>query len=181
MAFSFSMPSIGSLLVIEGGFIRPKRWGVLHPDELANDISPETLIALTDDDKDGVADMRVVAQIIENAEAEVSSFLFGYYDPSVKKSTDRLLRLAMLDYAKCFLFRRKPEYAKSIGKENAADMLFKQAERRMEKIQQATQKLPDVEPDKGPKNAGNAGNYIDVSGPRTIIDNPDGSSNNPMF
>lgn len=178
MAFAFNLPSLGDLVVLEGGFLHAKRYGLITQRDLENAITRETLIQCADDDRDGEPDFRVVARIIEDAEAYAESFLPGYYDRSDRKQTDRLYKLALVELAQSYTLRRHPEYAKTFGKDGRVDTLKKSATDMLQRIQQGTQRLPDVEASKGPKNSGV---FLDSSGPRTIIDGVDGSNNNPMF
>ena len=176
MSFTLHPPSLGASAQVGGGFVHVRRWGSVTVQDLEDAVTASTLVQLTDDDRDGVADTRVVASVIEDAEAEAQSFLPGYYSLSAIPGTDRLVRLAIRDFAISFLFRRHPEYVKTFGQGSRSDALYNRAVERCQRIQQGTQQLPDVK--QRPKNSGS---FLDVSGPRTIIDGFDGENNNPLF
>lgn len=116
----------------------------IQQSHLEGALSVATVIAACDDDRDGAADASVIAQIIENAEAEVDSFLFGYYTVPLPAPIDRIVKLAALDFAISFLFRRHPEYVRTFGNEPRSMRLYENAVARMKSIQAGAQALPDT-------------------------------------
>lgn len=141
-------------------------------------LPPQTLVQLTDDDGDGVADSYVVSSIIEDAEAEVDGYLVGQYPTEL--GVDRLVKLSCKEIAMAFLFRRHPEYVRSYGERERADSLYKRALERLDRIQNAEQSLPDIVNEDGirPKNVGG---IVSAGGPRLFVSNPDGTSNSGDF
>lgn len=149
--------------------------------DLEASLPPQTLVQLTDDDGDGVADASVIGYIIEDAEAEVEGFLIGQYSKLPDGiSTDRLFKLSCKEIAMSFLFRRHPEYVRTFGEHERSDNLYKRAIERLNRIQNAEQQLPDAVQEDGfrPKNVGG---LIYDSGKRIFIDGTDGTFNGGDF
>ena len=153
------------------------RWLTQADIEVA--LSPQTLVQLTDDDRDGIADAGVIAFVIEEAEAEVEGFLVGKVNLD-ELATDRLLRLCALEFCISFLFRRHPEYVHTFGEHHRTNSLYKRAVDRMNRIQNADQQLPDLARYEAVKPR-NVGGIVMDPGHRMFISNPDGSSNSGDF
>jgi phage gp36-like protein len=116
-------------------------------------IGETPLIAVSDDDNDGAPDPAVLAYAIESAEAEVESYLLGFYTFPLTDPTDRLVRLSALDFAVAFLFERHPEYVRNRDSK-MGEIRYARAKERMYRIQQARQRLPDESQVAKPKNLG---------------------------
>lgn len=116
-------------------------------------IGEDPLNATADDDNDGTPDPTVLAQIIESAEAEVDSYLIGFYTFPLTAPTDGLVRLSALDFAVAFLFERHPEYVRNRDNKQG-EARYTRAKERMYRIQQARQRLPEESQIQTPKNVG---------------------------
>lgn len=145
--------------------------------DLAAAVGLTVVTATADDDNDGTADPAVLALVIASAEAEVDSFLIGFYTFPLTEPTDRLVRQCALDFAVAFLHLRHPEYVRA--RDGDAGMgRYELAKARMLRIQSAVQQLPDTAPTDPPKNIGGIVTY---GGPRFIIDGPNGEINGGFF
>lgn len=145
-------------------------------------LSPRTVLAIFDDDNDGVADADAVAAIIDDAEAHVDAALLGFIDMPAINPADRLIKRAALNFAIAFSFERHPEYVRSFGEEPRIH--YKRAEDYLDKIQAARRRLPDNNSDLTVAAGGtvkNVGGIVTDSGPRTLVDDPDGTQNSGDF
>jgi len=114
----------------------------------------ETVLnATADDDNDGTPDPAVLALVIEEAEAEVDSYLYGFFTLPLMEPTDPLVRLASLDFAVAFLMERHPEYVRDRDAQYGKDR-YARAQDRILRVQQARQRLPREETKQTPKNVG---------------------------
>lgn len=148
--------------------------------DLENALSPSTVVAIFTDPGSGVVNVEAIADIIDQAEGEVDGFLITVIavgSPNLNRF-DRLLRRCALDFAMCFSFEKHPEYVKTFGDDPRSFALYKRAKDRMERIQSAVQELPD-QPTLGPP--ANVGALIMSSGPRMIVNSPDGTQNGAGF
>lgn len=154
-------------------------------DDLRDALSPPTFLAIFDDDTSGqVADDRpAVVQVIRRAHSRVVSRLPDLYktipnvDPQVGPVPD-LLFDAELAYAVALSLQRHPEYARTFGEDTRVKQAFSQAEQIMTELQEAILRIADMPPEPAPRNVGG---IILNSGPRVMIDNPDGTPNSGDF
>jgi hypothetical protein len=116
---------------------------------------------------------------IDDAEAEVESWLLGDIDTTSTafNRADRLIRRCAIDFFCVFAYERRPEYEKTFGEEPRTGGRWKRAQERMERIQASLQKLPD-QPSVKPVNSGG---IIRDGGPRTCITSADGRQNGDGF
>ncbi len=145
-------------------------------------ISARTVLAIYDDDDDGIADADAIEFNIERAEGEVDSRLLGFVPMPITNLDDRLVRQASLEFLIAFSFERHPEYVRTFGEGNR--LHYDRAVARCERIQSARQRLPDNNETATIAKGGvtyNVGGLITNSGPRTMIDNPDGTQNSGDF
>lgn len=146
--------------------------------DVENALSAATIAELfVDDASAGVVNALALEQCIDLAEGEVDSFLLGVNDVASLKRFDRLLRLSAIDFFKVFAFSRHPEYVKTYGEDPRSNSLYKAAVARMQRIQAATQELPDQQGGQ-PQNVGA---IIRSTGPRLMIDSPNGTENGAGF
>lgn len=156
-------------------------------DDIVSAVSPTTVLALADDDNSGdIADTGIIAvveSVIARAEAEVNSYLMRAYPklvlPVVQAPLSMMLKQASLMFAIPYLYMRHPEYVKTYGDDvrggtgavdNARDF--------MDRLCTGRQFLFDVPAEPKPSVIG--GIFIS-SGPRTIIDGPNGEINSGDF
>lgn len=143
-------------------------------------ITPQTVAALYTDGNTGEINAQAVADIIDDAEAEVDSFLLSYAGPyPFPEPTDRLLKLCAKDFAMCFSFQRNPEYVRQFGDNPREYGLYKRALERMQRIQAATQKLPDQPA--AATSPLNGGGIVVSGGPRLMVASADGTQNGDGF
>lgn len=149
--------------------------------DLINRITPQVYLAMFDDENTGevtIVNDAAVQLVIDEAEGEVDSYLLterGLPLPAlVGGVVDRLVKLAVLDFAEVLSYRH-PEYIKTYGESAKADALWERAEKRMERVRSAIQRLPDV--DQAGGKPANVGGIIVDDGPRTILSSADGTSN----
>lgn len=124
--------------------------------DLESALSAETVAQLfVDDTAPGVVNTTAIADVIDRAEGEVDSYLFGVVDVSQLVAADRMLKQCALEFAICFSFERHPEYVKTFGEsQRGGDTRFKRAQARMERVQAAIQRLPDQAGANTPVNVG---------------------------
>jgi hypothetical protein len=110
----------------------------------------------------GQVDTEAIALNVDRAEAEVDSWMLPEVDETSPGfiQTDRLVRGCALDFLICFSYEKHPEYVRTFGDDPRTMPMWKRAVERMERIQQATQRLPDQQAVKQ-KNVG--GVYLDDS------------------
>ena len=110
--------------------------------DLADAITAPVIVAIFDDDSDGVPNATAIAAVIAQAEAEVFSYLVGHYPTNPPPSsliTDPLLKRCALDFAIVFSYERHPEYTRTQGETSRVESRFKRACDRMKRIQSAMQ------------------------------------------
>jgi phage gp36-like protein len=98
-------------------------------------------------------DTDAVDQVIRRAEAQVNSYLLGFYTYPLDPATDALIEDACLMYACAYAFMRNPEYVRTYG-EVGKVQTYIEAKEMMLRIQAAKQRLPDVAQVSKPKNLG---------------------------
>lgn len=142
-------------------------------------LTPATLARLFDDQGTGVVNVAAVDAIIDDAEAEAEGLLEGDYAFPLDEPNDRLMIKAVSDFAVSFSYDRAPEYVRTFAEQGRAEVLYKRAMARMLRIKSALQVLPDQPAGSAaPLNVG--GVVLDL-GPRMMIANADGTSNNTGF
>ena len=150
--------------------------------DLANALSGDTLIALFDDDRDGVADAGPVQSVIDRAEAQVNSYLLRAYPgltlPVVQSPLSAVLLQASLMFSIPYSFLRHPEYVRTFGENPRGKTMLEEAHRFMERLCTGKQLLFDVPEQTTPTLVGGV---VVSSGPRTMIDGPDGTINGAGF
>jgi len=151
----------------------------IHQVDLENALSPSTVAYIFTDPGSSQINASAVADVISRAEAEVDSWML----PEVEVGspgfiqTDRLVRGCAVDFAICFAFERHPEYVRTFGEDPRTMSRWKRAVERMERVQAATQRLPDQQAVKQ-QNVG--GIYLDDS-IRNCITSIDGRRNGAGF
>lgn len=153
----------------------------LAQSDLENATSVEDVLAIFDDTNSGAVNLAAIAQVINSAEQEVLSWLVGEYGPApmsaqtlAELAADPFLKSAALEFAKWFMFDRKPEYVRSSP--SSQTERWDRATARMERIANARQRPPTVVVK--PANVGG----IFHPGQQTIYTpNPDGTPNSGDF
>lgn len=155
--------------------------------DIVKAISDTTVLACCDDlntgDIDDESVIDTVEALIDRAEAEVNSYLMRAYPslvfPVVQIPLSTMLKQAALMFAVPFTFMRHPEYVKQYGDDVRGGLTAEQKARDfMERLCTGRQFLFDVPAEPKPSVLG--GIYI-ASGPRTIIDGPNGCYNGGDF
>lgn len=98
-------------------------------------------------------DTDAVAQVIRRAEAQVNSYLLGFYTYPLDPATDALIEDACLMFAQALAMMRNPEYVRTYGEVGKVQMYI-EAKEMMLRIQAAKQRLPEVSQVAKPKNLG---------------------------
>ena len=137
--------------------------------DLENALSPATVFELFGDANNGTLNETAIEAVIEDAEAEVESFLIGFVKLPLSATYDALIKRACKDFAMSFSFERHPEYVKCFGEEKRAER-WKRAVDRMVRIRTAAQRLPDNEAEAGPP--ANVGGKVGAIGQCTRPDPP---------
>jgi len=150
-------------------------------EDLEHQLSPATVQNLFDDQNMGSVYTPALDAVLLRASSWVDSFLARVYRgpfPVTQSPVPQAIKDACLEFAISFSFERHPEYVQTYGETYRSTVRFKRACEMMERICNGMQEIPDWTLQ--PKQL-NIGGIITVSGPRTIIDNPDGSSNSGDF
>lgn len=150
-------------------------------DDLSNRLNPGTYIAIFDDANTGSSasvNIGAVQLVIDSAEGQVDSYLITEY-PDRASSTDRLIRMAALEYACAMSYERHPEYQRTFGENRRSDM-WKRADELMSRIRDSEQKPSDLLAETGQQPA-NVGCLIHSDGPRLMVDTMTGVSNSGDF
>lgn len=153
----------------------------IDEDDAVNELSPTTIIALFDDGNTGTADSGQVDLTIADAEGLFDASIATQYAlplPTLAGGAiDRLIKRACKQYFRALAFGRHPEYLQGYG-EKESKASYDRADRLMMSIKSAMQEMPDM---KSTKRAANVGGVVYDSGPRTICDSADGTSNGGDF
>ncbi len=150
-------------------------------EDLEHQLSPTTVRALFDDQNSGQAYVAAVNAVLQRASDMVDSYLARVYKgpfPVAQTPVPSAIRAATLEFAIAYSFERHPEYVHTYGEEYRSTTREKRAIAMMERIANGLQEIPDWTLQ--PKQL-NIGGIITFSGPRTIIDNPDGTPNGGDF
>jgi phage gp36-like protein len=152
----------------------------IDQDTLVAAIGPTDVVALFDDDNDGMADAAAIELVIGDAEAEVQSYLVGDYPNPlpVSASSDNLLRRSAIDFAVCYAYERRPEYPRTKSEATKRQTRFERATARMQRIQSAIQIPPTLSQAAQPANIGG---IVTDNSKRIIIDGADGTFNGGDF
>lgn len=158
----------------------------ISSDTLITRMTPETFVQCFDDENVGdIANVNLTAvqQTIDGAEGEVDSYLITGralpLDATTNPAVDRILVMSALDFAESLAYIRHAEFTKTYGENPRAQGLWDRASKRMERVKEGRQQLPDQDTQKGaPTNT--RGLVID-DGPRTITTSSDGTENGDGF
>lgn len=152
--------------------------------DLEKALSPRTVLAIFQDDPAiGTADNDAVEAVIDRAEAQVDSALLGFVPMPLANPLDRLVKAVALEFAIAYSFERHPEYVRAFGESQRQNKIDR-AELMLARIQQALRRLPDNNTAATVGAGGttyNVGGIVTASGPRTMVDSPDGTQNSGDF
>lgn len=143
--------------------------------DLENRLTAATVAAIFTEPS-GTFNESALTAILEDAEAEVDSYLVGQYPKPLPNDADRLLKKVALDFAVVFAFQRHPEYPRMYGDGRGNDDRLAQAHAAMARVVEATQRLPDTS-----AKPANVGGSAYVTGPRMVIDGQTGENNGGDF
>jgi phage gp36-like protein len=149
--------------------------------DLESALSPATVIALFNDQDQGVVYVTALEGVLERASAEVDAYLARVYRgpfPIAQTPVPAVVKNCTLEFAIAFSFERHPEYVHTFGEQYRGTTRYKRACEMAERLATGLQEIPDwtLSP-----RGGNVGGIVYTQGPRTIIDNPDGTTNNGDF
>lgn len=150
-------------------------------DDLEGALSPPTVTALFDDDGAGVPNETAVQTVLNRASRRVDSYLARVYVgpfPVTQTPVPETIKEAALEFAIAFSFERHPEYVHTYGETYRGASRYKRACEIMDRICQGQQEIPDWNLQPKPRNVGG---IIISTGPRTIIDGPNGENNGGDF
>ena len=147
--------------------------------DLERALSKSAVAYIYTDPGSSVINVQAINLNIERSEAEVDSWMLPEIDSKSPtfNQRDRLVRGCALDFLICFSYERHPEYVKTFGDDPRTMARWVRASQRMERIQAATQRLPDQGSTK-PANVG--GRFLDDS-IRTCSTSIDGRRNGDGF
>ncbi len=112
--------------------------------DLEDAMGVQIVLAVYDDDGDGVVDTRPMQACLRYARVECNSFLRGMYatipfsDPA---TTPEEIRNAAIDFACAFTARRRPDLMRSMNERSWKDF-YDAAIAKMKNYRSATQELP---------------------------------------
>jgi hypothetical protein len=147
--------------------------------DVENRWSPSSVAYVFTDPGSSSINADALAACIDDAEAEVESWLLGdiAVDSPAFNRADRMIRRCAFDFFCVFAYRRRPEYEKTFGDAPRGQSLWEDAQARMQRVQASLQRLPD-QPNLTP---GNLGGIITDDGPRQCITSADGRRNGDGF
>jgi len=150
-------------------------------EDLEQALSPATVLALYNDLNNDSVNPTALEGVLIRATTWVDSYLATQYlgpFPVPQTPVPMMIKMAALEFAIAFSFERHPEYVLTYGESFRATARFKRACEIMERIISSQQQIPDwaLQP-KGK----NVGGIINSTGPRTIIDGPNGENNGGDF
>lgn len=164
----------------------PAQGKYINRSNLINRMTAETYLACFDDENTGdVANVNddAVQACIDQAEGEVDSYLITEralpLASTTNPSTDRILVMSALDFAESLSWYRHPEYVRTYGENPKAEGLWERASKRMERVKEGRQQLPDQDTQNGAPN--NTKGIVYDTGPRTAITSSDGTENGDGF
>lgn len=156
---------------------------ILYADQtdLEGSLSPATVLSLYDDDGLGVVNSQNILKVLNRASRRVDSYLARVYVgpfPVTQTPVPEAIKEAALEFSIAFSFERHPEYVHTYGETYRGASRYKRALEIMDRICQGQQEIPDWTLQPKPRNVGGV---IVSSGPRTIIDGPNGENNGGDF
>ncbi len=145
--------------------------------DLESALSPTTVLTLFDDGNSGNVSQVALDGVLNRASRMVDSYLARVFKgpfPVTQTPVPSTITFAALEFAIAFSFERHPEYVHTYGETYRASTRFKRATEMMDRICQAQQEIPDwvLQPKQR-----NIGGIVIDDGPRTVVDNADGSTN----
>lgn len=149
--------------------------------DLENALSPDTVLALFNDQNIGAPYMPALLAVLVRASTEVDSYLARVYKgpfPVAQTPIPEAVKNCALEFAIAFSFERHPEYVHTYGEAYRSTTRYKRACEMAERLATGLQEIPDW--NLQPKGQ-NVGGIIVFAGPRTIIDGIDGTNNGGDF
>lgn len=150
-------------------------------EDLEDSLSPATVLSLFDDEGTGVVSDRAILGVLARASRTVDSYLARVYVgpfPVTQTPVPEQIKNAATEFAIAFSFERHPEYVHTFGEQYRAGSRYKRATEMMDRLCQGQQEIPDWTLQPKPRNVGG---IVYATGPRTIIDSPDGTYNGGDF
>ncbi len=149
--------------------------------DLENALSPATVVQLYNDVNQDAVYAPALLGVLKRASGEVDSYLARVYVgpfPIAQSPVPEAVKNCALEFAIAFSFERHPEYVHTYGEQYRGATRYKRACEMAERLATGLQELPDwtMQP-----RGGNVGGIITYQGPRTIIDNIDGTENGGDF
>lgn len=144
-------------------------------------LSPATVLALFNDEDQGTVYMPALLTLLQRASNEVDSYLARSFKgpfPVAQSPVPAIIKNCTIEFAIAFSFERHPEYVHTFGEQYRGSTRYARACAMAERLATGLQETPDwVLYPKGT----NVGGIIVNSGPRTIVDSPDGTYNGGDF
>lgn len=153
----------------------------LTQQKLEYNLSPGTVLALYDDQQNGTVYQPALEEVLNRASRWVDSFLSRVYVgpfPVTQTPVPEVIVQCTLEFAVSFSFERHPEYVHTYGEAYRSTTRFKRACEMAERLCNGMQEIPDWILQPKPRNVGG---IITSAGPRTIINDPDGTDNGGDF
>lgn len=149
--------------------------------DLEGALSPATVLALFNDQDQGVVYAPALLLVLTRASAEVDSYLARNFKgpfPVPQTPVPAVIKNCAIEFAIAYSFERHPEYVHTYGEQYRGTTRYKRACEMAERLATGLQETPDwvLQP-----RGGNVGGIIYSAGPRTIIDGPNGESNGGDF
>lgn len=139
-------------------------------------IGRQAILAIYDDDNDGVVDAATLADVCDQASARVDSYLATSYKGALPLSVDphtgkypSVVKQAAVEWARYMAFDRHPEYVRMYGTKP-----LEEAKALSSALAKAEQYLPDNSAEPAPR--GTFG-IVYAPGQRLLTDSPDGQRN----
>jgi hypothetical protein len=151
---------------------------LIQPMDLQAAITPTVVLALFDDQSTGTPDPVAMAEVLDQAEAEVLSYLVGHYPTNPLPPSlinDPLLKRSALDFAIVFAYERHPEYTRTVGESSRVETRFQRATARMQRIQSAMQQPAQTNSPVQVRNPTGGGPGLTAE-PSITLNRPDGTS-----
>lgn len=146
--------------------------------DIEDAVGASAVLACFDDDNDGVADATPVAAVIARAGAWVDSYMSRAYPGTYPLATTPAeVKEAALFHAIARMYDRKPEYIRTTG-DGARVNYREMGDALLRNLVAGVQAITETTPAQG---HGPAGGIVTTTGPRLMIDSPDGTSNGGDF
>lgn len=144
-------------------------------------LSPATVLALFNDQNEGVVYTPALLAVLTRASTEVDSYLARDFKgpfPVPQTPVPAVIKNCTVEFAIAFSFERHPEYVHTYGEQFRGTTRYKRACEMAERLATGLQETPDwvLQP-----RGGDVGGIIFSAGPRTITDSPDGTYNGGDF